>query len=354
MPPEFDILWEAWQALRENSIYGGELDAKSLSEGAVHGMMQSLDDPYAAYLDPELYSMQQEDLEGSFEGVGARVAMRNGQVMILAPLPGSPAESAGIRPGDIIIEVDGESTVDMNLYEVVALIRGPSGTTVSLGIQHEGEDKPVTIDVTRERIDVPSVTLVEMLPGDVAHVRIEEFSDDTDEEFEAVRAEIQKEGARGLVLDLRNNPGGILESVVNTASWFLKDGLVLYEIDSKGSRTEWQVRKVGQVIELPIVVLVNQFSASGSEVLAGALQDRGEAIVVGEKTFGKGSVNTLQPLSDGSAVYYTIARWYTPNGRLIEGEGLQPDITVESQPGSPADEQLERALEELRTMMEAS
>ena len=354
MPPEFDILWEAWQALRENSIYGGELDAKSLSEGAVHGMMQSLGDPYAAYLDPELYRMQQQDLEGSFEGIGARVAMQNGQVMVLAPLPGSPAESAGIRPGDIIIEVDGESTVDMNLYEVVALIRGPSGTTVSLSIYHEGEDKPVTIDVTRERIDVPSVTLVEMLPGDVAHLRIEEFSDDTDEEFEAVRAEIEKEGARGLVLDLRNNPGGVLESVVNTASWFLKDGLVLYEIDSKGSRRDWQVRKVGQVIELPIVVLVNRFSASGSEVLAGALQDRGEAVLVGEKTFGKGSVNTLHPLSDGSAVYYTIARWYTPNGRLIEGEGLQPDITVESQPGSPTDEQLERALEELHTMMEAS
>jgi carboxyl-terminal processing protease len=254
------------------------------------------------------------------------------------------------------MEVDGEDTIGMSLYEVVALVRGPAGTTVSLGMLHEGDDEIVTIPVVRERIDVPSVTLEDVIEGGVAHITISEFSEDTDEEMSRILSELKDQGIRGLILDMRYNPGGILDSVVNTASLLLEEGLVLYEIDSEGSRRDWEVRDVDEtarLVDLPIMVLVNRFSASGAEVLAGALRDHGKAVVIGEKTFGKGSVNSLHPLTDGSAVYYTIAHWYTPNGTLIEGEGLQPDIVIEPQTGPSEDDlYLEEALKKLRIELE--
>jgi carboxyl-terminal processing protease len=356
LPPEFDSLLEAWQILQSNAIYGDDLDAEALSQGAIRGMMQALDDPYAAYMDPEIFRVQQEDMGGSFEGIGARIAVQDDWVIILAPLDGSPAERAGIKPGDIIMEVDGEDTIGMSLYEVVALVRGPAGTTVSLGMLHEGDDEIVTIPVVRERIDVPSVTLEDVIEGGIAHITISEFSEDTDEEMSRILSELKDQGIRGLILDMRYNPGGILDSVVNTASLLLEEGLVLYEIDSEGSRRDWEVRDVDEtarLVDLPIMVLVNRFSASGAEVLAGALRDHGKAVVIGEKTFGKGSVNSLHPLTDGSAVYYTIAHWYTPNGTLIEGEGLQPDIVIEPQTSPSEDDlYLEEALKKLRAELE--
>jgi carboxyl-terminal processing protease len=353
MPADFEVLWEAWQTLRDNAIYGDKLDAKVLSQGALRGMIDALDDPYAAYLDPETYRVEVEDRGGSFEGVGARVAVKDDMVIILSPLSDSPAEKAGLRPGDAILAVDGESTMGLNLYEVVMRVRGPAGTTVSLSILHEGDEQPVTIDVTRAKIDVPSVVLRGILEGNVAHVEIEEFNEDTDEEFGAMLARVQEGEAKGMILDLRYNPGGLLDTVVNITSYFLEDGLVLYEVDSDGERTNWSVRKVGKTTKVPVVVLVNEYSASGSEVLAGALRDRGRAILVGEKTFGKGSVNTMHPMSDGSAVYYTIARWYTPNGTLIEGQGLQPDFVVESEADTPGDPQLDVALEQMHKLLES-
>jgi len=354
LPPEFDILQEAWRTLTQSSIYKDELDVQKLSQGAVHGMMEALEeDPYAAYLDPDLHKMQQEDMGGSFQGIGARVAFREGRVIVLAPLPGTPAERAGLRPGDVIMEVDGQSTLGMNLYEVVMLIRGPRDTSVSLDIRHPGEDETVTVTVVRDLIDVLSVTL-EMLPVDVAHLRIEEFSEDTDDELSAALGRMDTQGARGLLLDLRNNPGGLLTAVVQVASYFLRSGLVLYEEDSQGVRRDWQVEKVAEVVDIPMVVLVNRFSASGAEVLAGALRDHDRAVLVGERTFGKGSVNNLHALSDGSAMYFTVARWYTPSGTLIEGEGLEPDFPVAPSADESGDPQLEKALELLKARIESS
>lgn len=351
LPPEFNSLREAWQALRDNAIYGDQLDAAKLSEGALRGMMQALDDPYAAYLDPRTYAVEKEDMGGSFEGIGAHVAMRESHVLILSPIPGSPAEEAGIKPGDIIAYIDGQDTTGLSLYEVIVRVRGPAGSQVVLGLVREGEDDLVTVTVTRARIDVPSVSFLGMLDGGLAHVEIEAFEEDTDDELGRVLAEVKGNGAEGLILDLRYNPGGLLGTVINAASYFLTDGLVLYEINSAAVRTDHRVVKTDLKFDLPVVVLVNQYSASGSEVLAGALRDHGKATLVGEKTFGKGSVNSLHPLSDGSAVYYTIAHWYTPNGTLIEGQGLEPDVKVENEPGSSEDLQLQKAIEVLRSKM---
>ena len=230
-------------------------------------------------------------------------------------------------------------------------VRGPAGSQVVLGLVREGEVDLVTVTVTRARIDVPSVSFLGMLDGGLAHVEIEAFEEDTDDELGRVLAEVKGNGAEGLILDLRYNPGGLLGTVINAASYFLTDGLVLYEINSAAVRTDHRVVKTDLKFDLPVVVLVNQYSASGSEVLAGALRDHGKATLVGEKTFGKGSVNSLHPLSDGSAVYYTIAHWYTPNGTLIEGQGLEPDVKVENEPGSSEDLQLQKAIEVLRSKM---
>jgi carboxyl-terminal processing protease len=318
-------------------------------------MMEALEeDPYAAYLDSDLYAMQQEDLEGSFQGIGARVTTHEGNVIIVAPLPGTPAERAGIQPGDVIVSVDDQSTRGMNLYEVIVLIRGPQDTSVSLGIAREGELEPLTITVVRDIIDVPSVTL-EMLTEGVAHLNIEEFSQDTDDELTEALDEMKRQDARGILLDLRNNPGGILTAVVEVASHFLEIGLVLYEVNSDGDRKDWPVERVREQIDLPMVVLVNRFSASGAEVLAGALKDHKRAVVVGEKTFGKGSVNNLRSLSDGSGIYFSVAHWYTPGGNLIEGEGLEPDFPIASpSPEEETDLQMEKALELLKKQMESS
>ncbi|MDP3063030.1 MAG: S41 family peptidase [Chloroflexota bacterium] len=349
-PEEFQIVWQTWQSLRQDFVSRDQLDPKKLSEGAVRGMIQALDDPYASFLDPSQYAQEQEDLRGSFEGIGAEVTMRDNQVVVVAPIPDTPAERAGIRPGDVIISVDGESMDGKTVQEVVRRIRGTRGTVVSIGIRHLGAADPVTITVVRDEIRIVSVRYVYYADG-TANVRITSFGQNTDKELGEAIAQMKKDKPRGILLDLRNNPGGLLDSVVNVASRFLKDGLVLYEVDGRGDRTDWKVRRTERVPEAPVVVLVNGFSASASEVLAGALRDHGRATLVGEKTFGKGSVNTFRELSDGSGIYFSIARWYTPSGELIEGVGIQPDVEVKQGEGSASDDQLDKALDVLKEKM---
>jgi carboxyl-terminal processing protease len=217
--------------------------------------------------------------------------MREGKLTIVAPIPDTPAERAGIRPGDIILEVDGESTEGITLMEAVFKIRGPKGTPVTLLVLHKGEEKPVPITIIRDVIKVRTVR-VENLPDGVVHLTITSFLENTDEELKEALRQIKRDGARGIVLDLRNNGGGLLDTTVRVASQFLKTGLVLYEVDGRGERRDWQVRPGGLATDIPMVVLVNGFSASGAEVLAGALRDHDRAKLIGERTFGKGSVNT--------------------------------------------------------------
>jgi len=282
--------------------------------------------PYSDYLDPEMYQLSLSSFSGSFEGIGAHVAARDEQIVIIAPIPDSPADMAGIRAGDVILEVDGESTLEMSLTEVVLLVRGPRGTSVRLLVLHEGETEPVEIEIVRAEIELSSVSFE--MRGDIALITITHFSERTDAELESVLESVVGE-AEGIILDLRSNPGGILDAVVSVASRFLTEGIVIDVVDNQGEHTTMSVEHKGLTTDLPLVVLVDEFSASGSEVLAGALQDHGRAVVAGRTTFGKGSVNMLRQLSDGSGIYITTARWLTPDGRLIEGKGIDPNYELE-------------------------
>jgi len=290
-------------------------------------MVDAIDDPYSSYMDSDAYEMSASDLTGKFEGIGAYVGYDEGRIVIISPISGSPADKAGIRSGDIIMAIDGESTVEMSIMDAVSRIRGTRGTPVSLLVLHEDETEPVDIEITRGEIELVSV-LFEM-EGDIAHIIITNFSERTGDELSSALEDTAAETASGIILDLRNNPGGLVSSVVEVASRFLEKGVVISTVDNEGNKAELSVRRRGEVVDLPMVVLVNNYSASGSEVLAGALQDHERAVVAGAITFGKGSVNILRQLSDGSGLYITVGRWYTPGGRLIEGEGIEPDYTLD-------------------------
>ena len=348
VPQEFAKIFEVWSTLKRDHFKGDSLDAEALSVGAIRGMLQALDDPYASYLTSQQYSMESQDFEGFFEGIGAQVTIRDGEIIIVAPIPDTPADEAGVLPGDVILMIDGESTEGYSILDAVNRIRGQKGEPVVLVIRRKTGGDPVELTIVRGVIEVKSVSL-KMLVGRIAHLRITSFTATTDDEVTEVLERINRLQARGLILDLRNNPGGLLRPVVNVTSQFLEDGLVLYELDGDGKRRDWKVVSGGLAQDIPMVVLVNEFSASGSEVLAGAIIDRQRATVVGEKTFGKGSVNTLRELTDGSGLYFTIARWYTPNGTLIEGDGLEPNLVVTQPEDDSEDLQFDRALEVLES-----
>ena len=355
LPPEFQRLAEVWDLLEQEHIDGKSLDGKQLSDGAIRGMLQALDDPYAAYLRADQFAVESQDIQGFFEGIGAEVGMRDGVITILAPLPNTPAEKAGIKPGDIILGIDGDSAQGLSLLEAVSKIRGQKGTSVELLVLHLNTTEPVLIAVTRGVIPLTSVSLA-MQPGGIGHLRLSSFNGNTNEELENALEQFKRDNGVGLVLDLRNNPGGLVSSVVDVASHFLKDGIVLYQIDAQGKRTDWRVNSGGLAHDIPVVVLVNEFSASASEVLSGALRDQGRAKVVGVTTFGKGSVNNLWQLDDGSGVNFTIARWYTPNGSQIEGEGIVPDFVqdIPEDVDGDRDAQLDRAIEVLEQSLVTS
>jgi len=350
IPPEFKTLFEVYFALEEDHLNRDELDATALSQGAIRGMLDALGDVHASYLDPDFFSAELERFRGSFEGIGAEVSMKDGQVVVVAPIPDTPAERAGIRPGDTILEVNGESTQGLGVFEVVARIRGPEGTTVDLLILHRNDSSPTPITITRGVVKVPTVDL-RILTGGLAHLKVQFFGENTSKELEDALERVEQFNTKGLILDLRNNPGGRVDTVVEMTSQFLDSGLVLYQIDGQDKRTDYEVKSGGKAQDISMVVLVNDFSASSSEIMAGALRDHGRAQLIGTTTFGKGSVNIQRALSDGSGVYFTIARWYTPNGTLIEGGGIEPDIVVLSDPEGVEDFQLDKAIEVLQGLM---
>ncbi|MGB2854237.1 MAG: S41 family peptidase [Dehalococcoidia bacterium] len=353
LPEEFNALGEVWQSLERYYVNKDALDAEELSEGAIRGLLKALDDPHTSYLDAETYEMEWSAYEGSFEGVGAVVTIKDGELTVVSPIAGGPAEEQGVRAGDKILEIDGEPTSGMNLTEAVLNIRGPQGTEVTLLILHQGETTPVEIEIIREEVKLDSIYL-EMLPEGIAHIQITHFSERTHEELVAVLNDAIDNGAEGIILDLRNNPGGYLHVAVDVASEFLDGGTVVYQQDSEGRLEELPATPGGLAKDLPLVLLVNEWSASGSEVLAGAIQDRGRANLVGNVTYGKGSINIVRELSDGSALYVTTARWLTPDGSLIEGIGLTPDFEVEITEEdilNDRDPQLEFAIEYIKSQL---
>lgn len=327
--PAFTSVEQVWNIILSDYVEKDRIDVDQLSQAAINGMLELLDDPYTTYLDKESYQLSFEDLEGKFEGIGAVITVGDdGQILVVAPIDGTPAAGAGIQPGDTILEVDDISTVGMGLYEVILKVRGQKGTSVNLLILHPGETEPVEIVIIRDEIKIDSVSFE--MKDDIAYIRISEFNERTNEELTPVLEAIDAASATGIIIDLRSNPGGLLQTVIDVTSRFVDEGLLVISVrDNEGNLEELKANKQQITTDLPIVVLVDSFSASGSEVLSGALQDYDRATIAGSTTYGKGSVNYLQQLADGSGIYITAARWLTPNGNLIEGKGIVPDVELE-------------------------
>ena len=352
-PKELEAVWEAWAILNKEHVDRNTFNSDEFEESAIKGLINSVNDQHTSYIDPVVLEIEQTDLSGEFEGIGAHVRIRaDGAIQIISPIEGGPAESAGIKPGDIILSVDGESLEGFSLLEAVSKIRGPRGSEVELLVKHVGQLEPVTINVVRDVIALPSV-LVRSEPGDkIAHIRITEFKEDTPERLQESLTQLLVNGeAEGLILDVRNNPGGYLQKVFQIADMFLNESIILIE-QRKDNEVIWESSDGGLAVDVPLVLLVNRYSASGSEILMGAFQDTDRAKVVGERTFGKGTVNMFKKLSNGGGLYMSIGRWYTPDRRIIEGEGLEPDIEVTDRDPKEADiKQIEKAKEILDSLI---
>lgn len=353
LPPELARVVEAYNILLDEHIDHDTLTPEQLSEGALRGILEALDDPYASYLSADEYASEQEGYRGFFEGIGAQVTLTDDGLTVIAPIPGAPAEAAGILPGDIILEVDGVDIANHTLIEAVNLIRGPRDTEVTLLIRHADGAAAETVTITRGEIPISSVRF-RMLDDDrTGHLWIYGFSNTTEREVRDALDELAAAGGDRLLLDLRNNPGGLLHVVVAVTDLFLDGGEILYEVDVQANRTNHSATGGGPGISVPMVVLVNEYSASASEILAGAVQVNGRAHIAGATTFGKGSVNISRLLSDGSAIYFSIRRWYLPDGTQIEGQGVTPDTMIEAEvqplPLDPSEDAvLQQALEILQ------
>jgi carboxyl-terminal processing protease len=322
------LLNQAWAVLSQKYVVPDNVTPVKLNQGAIRGMLESLNDPYSAYLNPEAYKLEQSDSAGSFEGIGAQVGLNaDRQIIIIAPMESSPAEKAGIKAGDIILSVNGKSIAGLSITETVLLIRGPAGTSVKLQVLHEGAEAPVEIEIVRAAITTPSVKYE--MRGDILYLKINSFNEQTNNELEKALETVDLKSANGIVLDLRDNPGGLVSTVVDVASHFIPENKVVLTLrDNEGKTESISTKSKGIYTELPMVVLVNKYSASGSEVLSGALKDYQRAVVAGTVTFGKGSYDSFFQLQDGSAIYLTIGRWLTPQGHEIEGNGITPDYTL--------------------------
>ena len=353
LPAEFVKLAEVYELLEDRHVDGRNLDPSALTDGAIRGMLEAMEDEHAAYLDPEQYSFQRQEIQGTFEGIGAEVTVRNGLITIVAPIPDTPAEEAGVKPGDVILTIDGQDISGWDLWQAINTIRGEKGTIVRIEVRRDRTGETEVLEITRGVIQLNSVRLT-MLVGRIGHLRITSFTGTTLDELKKELERFERSKGLGLVIDVRNNPGGLLSSVVNITSQFVDEGLVLYQLDGQGNRRDWDASSGGLVLDIPAVVLMNEFSASASEVFAGAIMYHKRAPTIGATTFGKGSVNNLWPLSDGSAVNFTVGRWYTPGGNLIEGEGIIPDIVLEASGDESEDVQLDLAIEELTKLIERS
>lgn len=350
---DFSLFWKVWGILKDKYVDKSSLDAKEMFYGAIDGMLAATGDPYTTFFSPKENKEFQEDISGTFEGIGAEMGIKNDILTIVAPLDGTPSEKAGLLAGDRIIKINGENTTLMSIEEAVSKIRGPKGTEVTLTIFRNGDQEAREISVRRDVILVKSVRF-EMKDNRVAYIRISRFGDDTEREFFEAVKELRNKKAEKLVVDLRNNPGGFLEGAVTLGSAMLPSGtVVVIEEDGTGKRKETKARGGDVLSKLPTVVLINEGSASASEILSGALRDNRENVtLVGKKSFGKGSVQELIPVSKDMSVKITVARWLTPKGNQINNTGITPDVEV----GLTADDaekerdpQLEKALEILQT-----
>ncbi|MDO8451782.1 MAG: S41 family peptidase [bacterium] len=349
---DFSLFWDVWQRLNRDYIDAASLNPQKMVEGAITGMVGSLDDPYTSFLPAQENKEFKEELGGAFEGIGAQLGLKDNRIIVIAPLDGTPAQKAGIRPSDWILKVNDEETIGWSIQEAVTKIRGPGGTEVTLEILHEKDEDPVKISIIRGTIAVPSVKFWVKAPSEIteisgvdraatllqktdkiAYLQLNRFGDRTNDEWEKAIRELLKAketngSLSGVVFDLRNNPGGYLDGSVYIASEFVRDGIIVSQVNSDGTKEEYPVRRRGRLLTIPIVVLINKGSASASEIVAGALRDHKRATIVGETSFGKGSVQTPQDLPGGAGIHITTGKWLLPNGDSISKKGITPDVAV--------------------------
>ncbi len=343
----FQLFWEAYD-LVEDHYYGDLPGMREVTYAAIRGLLGELDDKYTAFIEPEVAVILEEDATGEFEGIGAFVDLDDeGRLRIVDTFEAGPAARAGLQSGDRVVAVNGESLVDDTLYEAIGKIRGPAGSEVTLTVERPDVAEPLSFTVVRARLEIPIVE-TELLDSGIGYVRLHEFSATASVTLEEALQELLDEDPVGIVLDLRQNPGGWLDQAIEVADLFLGDDLVAVERFSDGSEREFRAHGGDLAEDIPLVVLVNDGSASASEIVAGALQDQGRAVLVGTPTFGKGSVQRPFELSDGSELRVTIALWFTPDDQRIQGYGLEPDIEVTwPEEDTESDPQLERAVEYL-------
>lgn len=347
---DLSLFWQAWRILEEKFVAKEQLDQQKMIYGAIRGMVNSLEDPYTVFLNPEDTKKFLEDITGRFEGVGMEIGLRKGQLQVISPLEGTPAQKAGLRPGDKIIKINNTLTADITLEEAVNLIRGPKGTEVVLVILRDAWEKTKEFRIIRDVIEIPSLKW-ELRPDNIIYLKIYHFTEKARSNFAKIAFEILRSPGDRIILDLRNNPGGYLEVAQDIAGWFLKKGDVVAIEDFGETKKEYKARGNGEGLKYPLVILINQGSASGSEILAGALRDNRGIKLIGEKSFGKGSVQELTKLKDGSSLKVTVAKWLTPKGYLITDKGLEPDIEVkmeEEDYEAGRDPQLEKAIEVIK------
>jgi carboxyl-terminal processing protease len=356
---DFKLFWTIWDTMHAKYYDKSKVVDSELVYGAIRGMVASIGDPYTVFLEPKINKVVEEDLLGSFDGIGIQIGYKKGELAVIAPLPDSPAEKAGIKPGDYIVEIKDPSkgvdigTGGISLDEAVRVIRGKAGTTVTLVLVREGLDKPLTVEVKRSSIDVPSLTVKYMDDNqEIVHIRLSKFTGEMLAEWdETVIDLVSNPNLKGIVLDLRNNPGGYLQGAVDLASDFLENGdVVVKEAGSSGTNHEYKVVKLGRLKSVNLVVLVNGGSASASEIFAGAMRDHSRAKLVGETTFGKGTIQEPEQVDGGAGLHITVAKWLTPNGIWVHDTGLTPDVEVKLEEDSDLSDniQLNKAVEVLK------
>ncbi len=353
---DFSLFWDAWNLLHEKYVSRSELDTQKMVFGAIEGMVKSIGDPFTVFLEAEESKRLQEDIRGEFAGVGIEIGLREEVLTVIAPLDGTPADEAGIIAGDKITAIDGQSTAGITLEEAVAKIRGRRGTKVVLTIlrKTDGQEETRDFEITRDRIKIPTAKW-EVKDSDIGYVQLFTFNQTAREEFDRALNELKKKGAdKKLILDLRNNPGGLLDLAIDISSYFLEPGeLVVIEDFGNGQRDELKAKPNGQLKDVKVVILINKGSASASEIVAGALHDNKGVKLIGEKTFGKGSVQQVDELRFRTSLKITVAKWLTPKGRSISDEGIEPDIKVERTEEdikNDRDPQLEKAIEIIKSL----
>ena len=349
---DFNIFWDVWKKVNNNYVsQDATKDTKKRVYGAIKGMVASLGDPYSVFFDPDETKDFTTELDGKFTGIGAELGVRDGILTVIAPIEGMPAEKAGLLAGDKVIKVNDELTNDMTIEDAVKKIRGEKGTEVTLTVLHKNAKETSEIKIIRDEIDIKSVTY-EKKEGDVGYIRIKGFMDDTDEEFDKVVSQVLADKVKGLIVDVRSNPGGNLQTAINIISKFVPKGeVILWERDRKGNEKDYRAIDGQELKNLPVVVLIDGGSASASEILAGALRDDRHSPLIGAKSFGKGSVQSLEPVRGGSSLKVTIAKWLTPSKQSIHEVGIEPTIKVElslEDIKSKNDKQLKRAMEEIK------